>query len=90
MFREQLRRGRTVVVRQTLAMPDEERLEVRVRAEVEGHRGRGQTYEVFYATPWRPGEDRPDLTGLNPPGGEEERRRPPSSNGNHLRKPEED
>jgi hypothetical protein len=91
MFREQLRRGRTVVVRQTLSMPDGEHLAVRVTAEVSGKHT--PIYEVAFTVPWREGDDRPDLTGINPleavADGEERLTRAPSANGNHVRKPRE-
>lgn len=90
-FGDQLRRGRTVVVRQTLSMPDEEHLSVRVTAEVSGtHIPR---YEVAFTAPWRQGDDQPDLAGINPPETSTDRergpKRPPSANGNHVRKPRE-
>ncbi len=88
MCREQLQRGRTVVVRHTLAMPDKEHLSVRVTAEVSGWHT--PTYEVAFTAPWRQGDNQPDLTGINPPEAVADRKeglkRPTSPNGNHVRK----
>jgi hypothetical protein len=90
MFRRQLRQGRTVVVRQTLSMPDNEHVVVRVRAEVPGRHA--TTYEAAYTAPWRQGEDQPDRTGIDPPeaaaGGRAEVKRTAPANGNHVRKPD--
>lgn len=60
MFCRHLRRGRTVVVRQTVSMPDEEHISVQVTAEVSGRRR--PSYEVRFTAPWRRGAEEPDLT----------------------------